>query len=98
MALIALQQIVGDTGGMAYFIAGRTLQQTHAAPEMLARADASLRTLGYGATLVGALVSGMLAEQFGARALLFSSSGLLGLAALVAALLLHQPQPAELSR
>ena len=98
MALIALQQLVGDAGGMAYSIAGRTLQQTYAAPTMLARADASLRTLGYGATLAGALVSGVLAEQFGARALLFCSSVLLGLAALVAALLLHQPQPAELTR
>jgi MFS family permease len=89
IALIALQQIVGDAGGMAYVIASRTLRQTHARPELLARVDASVRTLGYGATLVGALVSGTLAEQFGARSLLFASSVLLGGAAFVAALRLR---------
>jgi predicted MFS family arabinose efflux permease len=97
LVLIAAQQIVGDAGGMAYHIADRTLRQTHAAPALLARVDASVRTLGYCATLVGALVSGVLAEQFGARALLFASSALLGLAALMAAMLLR-PRPAVLAR
>ena len=68
------------------------LRQTYAAPSLLARVDASVRTLGYSATLVGALVSGVLAEQFGARALLFASSALLALAALAAALLLRRPR------
>jgi uncharacterized membrane protein YoaK (UPF0700 family) len=54
-----------------------------------------VRTLGYSATLAGALVSGVLAEQFGARALLFASSALLALAALAAALLLRRPPSAE---
>ncbi len=98
LVLIATQQIVGDAGGMAYHIADRTLRQTHAAPALLARVDASVRTLGYSATLVGALVSGVLAEQFGARALLFASSALLGLAALVAALLLSRPGHVETRR
>jgi predicted MFS family arabinose efflux permease len=89
IVLIATQQIVGDAGGMAYLIADRTLRQTHAAPEFLARVDASVRTLGYLATLCGALISGVLAEHYGARALLFASSALLGLAALAAALLLR---------
>jgi hypothetical protein len=40
-------------------------------------------------TLAGALISGTLAEQFGARALLFASSALLGVAALTAAVLLR---------
>ena len=94
MLLIATQQIVGDAGGMAYGIADRTLRQTHAAPEFLARVDASVRTLGYVATLVGALVSGVLAEHYGARALLFASSALIGVAALAAALLLRtRPAP-----
>jgi MFS family permease len=97
MALIAAQQIVGDAGGMSYFIADRTLRQTHAPPELLARVDASMRTLGYSATLTGALVSGVLAEQFGARALLFVSSGLIGVAAL-AALLLRAPRAATTLR
>jgi MFS-type transporter involved in bile tolerance (Atg22 family) len=51
---------------------------------LLARVDASVRTLGYGATLVGALVSGVLAEQFGARSMLFTSSALVAVAALAA--------------
>jgi predicted MFS family arabinose efflux permease len=92
VALIALQQIVGDAGGMAYHITDRTLRQTHAAPELLARVDASVRTLGYVATLVGALLSGVLAELFGARALLFASSALVGVAAIAAALLLRAPR------
>ena len=94
IVLIATQQIVGDAGGMAYGIADRTLRQTHAAPEFLARVDASVRTLGYMATLVGALISGVLAERYGARALLFASSALIGVAALAAALLLRARPPA----
>jgi MFS family permease len=93
IVLIALQQIVGDAGGMSYYIADRTLRQTYAAPELLARVDASVRTLGYGATLVGALVSGALAELFGARALLFTSSALVGVAAVAAMWLLRAPRP-----
>ena len=93
IVLIALQQIVGDAGGMSYYIADRTLRQTYAAPELLARVDASVRTLGYGATLVGALVSGALAELFGARALLFTSSALVGVAAVAAMWLLRPPRP-----
>jgi MFS family permease len=94
IVLIATQQIVGDAGGMAYGITDRTLRQTHAAPEFLARVDASVRTLGYTATLVGALVSGVLAERYGARALLFASSALIGVAAVAAALLLRtRPAP-----
>ena len=92
--LIALQQIVGDAGGMGYHIADRTLRQSYAAPELLARVDASVRTLGYCATLIGALVSGTLAELFGARALLFASSALVGVAAVAAALLLRAPRTA----
>ena len=98
MAFIAMQQIVGDAGGMSYYIADRTLRQTYAAPELLARVDASVRTLGYSATLIGALVSGVLAERFGARALLFASSTLLCIAALAAALLLRRPEHSGLTR
>lgn len=98
MALIALQQIVGDAGGMSYYIADRTLRQTCAAPELLARVDASVRTLGYSATLIGALVSGVLAEHFGARALLFSSSGLIAIAAIAAGALPRVSRPAPFAR
>jgi uncharacterized membrane protein YoaK (UPF0700 family) len=57
-----------------------------------------VRTLGHSATLIGALVSGVLAEEFGARALLFASSTLLGIAALAAAQLLGRPEQARLAR
>jgi MFS family permease len=89
IALLAAQQIVGDAGAMVYLITDRTLRQTRAPAEFLARVDAGIRTLGYGATLAGALISGTLAEIFGARALLFASSALIGVAALVAAVLLR---------
>jgi hypothetical protein len=82
IALLALQQIVGDAGAMVYQITDRTLRQTRAPEEFLARVDAGIHTLGYGATLAGALISGSLAEIFGARALLFTSSALIGGAAL----------------
>jgi predicted MFS family arabinose efflux permease len=98
LALIATQQIVGDAGGMAYHIADRTLRQTCSEPALLARVDASIRTLGYSATLLGALVSGVLADSFGARALLFASSALLGLAALAAALLVRRQRTAMVTR
>ena len=98
IVLIATQQIIGDAGGMGYHIADRTLRQTHAAPEALARVDASVRTLGYAATLVGALVSGTFAEQFGARSILFVSSALTGAAALAALWLLRAPRAAASPR
>jgi predicted MFS family arabinose efflux permease len=89
MLLIGLQQLVGDAGAMGHHIADRTLRQTHAEPALLARIDASVRTLGYSATLIGALLAGALAEHIGARAVLFASSALLGVAALAAWLLLR---------
>jgi len=82
--LIATQQIVGDGGAISYYIADRTLRQIYAAPDLLARVDASVRTLGYSGTLIGAIISGVLAEQFGSRSMLFVSSGLVGVAALAA--------------
>ena len=45
-----------------------------------------------------ALVSGVLAERYGARALLFASSAGIGIAALAAAGMLRAPQPASLAR
>ena len=72
--------------------------RSYAAPTLLARVDASVRTLGYSATLVGALVSGVLAERYGARALLFASSAGIGIAALAAGVLLRSPQPVSVAR
>lgn len=82
--LLCTQQLVGDAGGIAVQITDRTLRQSHTPATHLARVDASLRTLTHGFTLVGALTSGALAEAFGARPVLFASSALIGVAAVVA--------------
>ncbi len=83
--LLILQQVVGDSGATASQISDRTLRQSHAPADRLARVDAGIRTIGYACSLSGALLGGALAEIFGARALLFASSGVVGLAALLAA-------------
>lgn len=72
MLLLCLQQLVGDAGGMAYQITDRTLRQSHTPDTHLARVDASIRTVSHACTLAGALLSGVLAEVFGARPLLFA--------------------------
>jgi predicted MFS family arabinose efflux permease len=92
--LLCTQQLIGDAGAIAYQITDRTLRQSHAAPALLARVDASIRTVSHGATLAGALISGALAELFGARPLLFASSALIGAAGVAAALALRsRPEP-----
>jgi predicted MFS family arabinose efflux permease len=97
LLLLCTQQLVGDAGGIAYSITDRTLRQSATAATHLARVDASIRTLGHAATLVGALLSGALAEAFGARPLLFASSALVGVAGLVAAARLRGERAAPLA-
>jgi predicted MFS family arabinose efflux permease len=87
--LLCTQQLVGDAGGIAVHIADRTLRQSHTPQTHLARVDASIRTLTHVFTLTGALLSGALAEAFGARLLLFASSALIGVAGVVALLSLR---------
>ena len=82
--LLCAQQLVGDAGAIAVHVTDRTLRQSCTPPTHLARVDATIRTLGHAATLCGALLSGMLADAFGARPVLFVSSLLLGGAAVVA--------------
>ena len=82
--LLCTQQLLGDAGGIAVQITDRTLRQSHTPETHLARVDASIRTITHGLTLAGALLSGTLAEVFGARPLLFASSVLIGLAGVVA--------------
>ena len=82
--LLCTQQLVGDAGGIAVQITDRTLRQSHTPETHLARVDASIRTLTHVVTLAGALLSGALAEAFGARPLLFASSALIGVAGVVA--------------
>jgi len=83
-ALLVAHQIVGDGGVTLFEVHDRTLRQTVVAPELLARVDGGLRTLGQLATLIGALAGGWLATGLGARFALGVMVALLGLAALVA--------------
>jgi len=83
-ALLVAHQIVGDGGVTLFEVHDRTLRQTLVAPELLARVDGGLRTLGRLATLVGALAGGALATALGTRFAIGVMVVLLGLAALVA--------------
>ncbi|MGB3429182.1 MAG: MFS transporter [Burkholderiaceae bacterium] len=82
--LLCAQQLIGDAGGITVHIADRTLRQSHTPQTHLARVDASIRTVTHVFTLAGALLSGALAEAFGARPLLFASSTLIAIAGAVA--------------
>jgi MFS family permease len=82
--LLCAQQLIGDAGGITVHIADRTLRQSHTPQTHLARVDASIRTVTHVFTLAGALLSGALAEAFGARPLLFASSALVGVAGAMA--------------
>ncbi|MEO5880775.1 MAG: MFS transporter [Caldimonas sp.] len=83
-ALLVAHQIVGDGGMTLFEVHDRTLRQTAVTPELLARVDGGLRTLGRLATLIGALAGGGLATALGARFAIGVMAALLGLAAAVA--------------
>jgi len=83
-ALLVAHQIVGDGGVTLFEVHDRTLRQTLVAPELLARVDGGLRTLGRLATLIGALAGGGLATALGARFAIGAMVAVLGLAAAVA--------------
>jgi MFS family permease len=83
-ALLVVQQVIGDGGQTVFQIHDRTLRQTAVAPDLLARADGGLRTLGQIATLVGALGGGWLATELGERVALFTVAGVFGFAAWLA--------------
>ncbi len=83
-ALLVAHQVVGDGGMTMFDVHDRTLRQTVVAPDMLARVDGGLRSLGRLATLVGALGGGALATAFGARLAIVVMAVLLALAAAVA--------------
>jgi Na+/melibiose symporter-like transporter len=93
VVLLVAHQLIGDSGHVAFEIHERTLRQTRAGTDMVARVDASIRTLGYVATLAGALGGGLFATHYGARAALVVCAALFALAALVAALGLKGMRP-----
>lgn len=85
--LLVAHQVIGDGGRTLFDIHDRTLRQTSASPELLARVDAGIRTLGYLATLIGAIGGGAIATVLGARQAIWISVALF--AAATAVLLLR---------
>jgi predicted MFS family arabinose efflux permease len=82
-ALLIAHQVIGDGGHIVYDVHDRTLRQTAVSPDLLARVDAGIRTLGQLATLLGAVGGGVLATWVGARLALTLSAALFASAAAV---------------
>lgn len=76
VALLVMQQVVGDGGHTLHDVHDRSLRQTLVPPELLARADAGIRAAGQFATLGGAVLGGLLGESLGARWVLVLAAGL----------------------
>jgi Na+/melibiose symporter-like transporter len=91
VALLVMQQIVGDAGHTLHDVHDRTLRQTAVPAALLARADAGIRSAGQLSTLAGALVGGLVGDAFGARTVLWLSVAAGGAAALLAAATLARP-------
>jgi len=84
IGLLLGHQLIGDAGHAVHEIHDRTLRQTLAPEDRLARIDAGIRSIGQAATLAGALGGGWLATAIGARAALFVACGLFACAAVIA--------------
>ena len=93
IGLLLGQQIVGDAGHALYGVHDRTLRQTAVPPELLARADAGIRSVGQAATLAGALAGGAIGSALDARAVLWCAVVFAGLAAAWAAWRLAERRP-----
>ncbi|WP_088285839.1 MFS transporter [Ideonella sp. A 288] len=83
-AWLVAHQVVGDAGATLHQVHERTLRQTGVAPDLLARVDGTLRMLGQGLQLVGALGGGALAGAIGPRAALVLAALLVAAAVPVA--------------
>jgi MFS family permease len=88
IVLLVGHQLIGDAGYVLHEIHDRTLRQSIAPADQLARVDAAIRTLGQIATLAGALGGGVLATIVGARVALFLAAAALLVAAVLGAVLL----------
>jgi Na+/melibiose symporter-like transporter len=86
--LLVLHQLVGDAGYVVHEIHARSLRQSVAAEDQVARIDAGIRMLGQCAALIGAVAGGSFATAIGARSALFVSAALLAVAAWLAWVLL----------
>ncbi len=68
---LVAHQLVGDAGHSLYDVHDRTLRQTAVPRELLARADAGVRTAGQMALLLGAALGGLLGTSWGYRPVLW---------------------------
>ena len=84
-AWLVAHQVVGDGGQTLHDVHDRTLRQTAVPVELLARADAGLRTAGQLALLVGAALGGWLGGAWGYRPVLWLAVACAAGAAWVAA-------------
>jgi MFS family permease len=94
VALLVAHQVVGDGGHVIQDVHGRTLKQTLAQGDLLARVDGALRTVAQLGALIGAIAGGALASSLGARGVLAFSAAIYGVAAGWAALTLRARSPA----
>lgn len=83
-ALLVTHQLIGDGGRVMQEIHDRTLRQTLAPHDALARVDAGLRTVTHLGMLLGAVIGGLVGNVIGARLTLLLSALLLVVAAGVA--------------
>jgi predicted MFS family arabinose efflux permease len=67
LLILALAQLVGDSAHAIYAIAGTSVRQDAAPPEVLGRALATLRILQSAALPLGALVAGLASAALGLR-------------------------------
>jgi predicted MFS family arabinose efflux permease len=74
-ALLIAQQIVGDAGHTMYLVQDRTMRQTLAPGDSLARTDAGMRALGNAATLFGVALGGWVGDAHGVRTALALAAG-----------------------
>ncbi len=70
LPLLAVSQLVGDTGGVVYDITETSLRQALTPDHLLGRASASRTFLVSGVAPIGALIGGVLGETIGLRAAL----------------------------
>lgn len=88
VVLLVMQQVLGDAGHTVHQVFDRTLRQTSAPADLLARVDAGIRSAGHFATLLGAFIGGVLGNAFGTRFVLWLAVLFIAAAALLAALTL----------
>ncbi len=85
VAWLVAHQVVGDAGHTLHDVHDRTLRQTAVPTELLARADAGVRTAGQLSLLAGAALGGWLGGAWGYRPVLWLAVACAAAAAGVAA-------------